>query len=79
MAEKYTHDELVERVKSPGWALVTDEKDKPVTGSLEDVLKASHERRGSGEKPGLIQQIETTIELDMLQIEQLWRYLGLPT
>jgi hypothetical protein len=78
MAEKYTHDELVEQVKSPGWALVTDEKSKPITGSLEDVLKATHERHANGEEPGLIQQIETTIELDMLQIEQLWRYLGLP-
>ena len=78
MAEKLTHDELVEQVKSPGWTLVTDRKDVPVTGSLEQVLKVSHEKHSKGEAPGLIRQIETMIELDMLQIEQLWRYLGLP-
>jgi len=26
----------------------------------------------------LIEEIETSVELDMLQIAQLWRYLGLP-
>jgi len=78
MAEKYTHDELIDKVKTPGWTLVTGQDDKTVKGSLEDVLKVTHERRAKGEAPGLIRQIETEIELDMLQIEQLWRYLGLP-
>lgn len=78
MANKYTDDELVELVKSPGWGLVTEKDDKVASGTLEDVLKANHQRRQSGETPGLIQQLETTIELDMLQIEMLWRYLGLP-
>lgn len=78
MEKKYTHDELVEQIKSPGWAVVTSEKDKAATGSLEDVLKASHEKHVKGEKPGLIQQIETAIELDMIQIELLWNHLGLP-
>jgi hypothetical protein len=78
MEKKYTHDELVARMKSPGWTVVTDTGEHAHSGSLEDTLKASHERRGNGEKPGLIRQIETTIELDMIQIEVLWRYLGLP-
>jgi hypothetical protein len=78
MANKYTDDELVGLVKSPGWGLVTEKDGKAASGTLEDVLKANHQRRQSGERPGLIQQLETTIELDMLQIEMLWRYLGLP-
>jgi hypothetical protein len=78
MADKYSHDELVERVNSPGWALATNEKDPPVTGTLETVLQASHERNGKGKAPGLIREIETSIELDMLQIAALWRHLGLP-
>ena len=77
MPKKYTHDELVEQMKSPGWQHAAG-ADKAGPGTLEDALKASHQRHKSGEHPGLIQQIETTVELDMLQIEKLWRYLGLP-
>jgi hypothetical protein len=79
MAEKYTEDELTARVKTPGWRLVTGRKDdNAVTGRLEQVLGVTHERHKSGQAPGLIQEIETGIELDMIQIELLWRYLGLP-
>jgi hypothetical protein len=79
MAYKYTDDELAERLKSPGWRLVTDRKDdNTVTGRLEHVLGVTHEKHKSGQAPGLIQEIETGIELDMIQIERLWRYLGLP-
>jgi len=80
MPGKYTHDELTKRVKSPGWRLVTGKKDdNTVTGTLEHVLGVTHERRKGGQAPGLIQEIETKIELEMNQIELLWRYLGLPT
>ena len=78
MADKYSHDELVERVKTPGWRLVTDKKDTSVGGTLQHLLHLSHERKQKGEAPGLIEEIETSVELDMLQIAQLWRYLGLP-
>jgi len=73
MAEKYSDDELRSMVKSTGW-----KDDKGASGTLEDVLKASHERRQSGEAPSLIRQLENEVELDLLQIEKLWRYLGLP-
>lgn len=80
MPDKYTHDELTKRVKSPGWRLVTGKKGgNPVTGTLEHVLGVTHERRKGGQAPGLIEEIETKIELEMIQIELLWRYLGLPT
>lgn len=80
MPNKYTHDELAKRVKSPGWRLVTGKRDSnTVTGTLEHVLGVTHERRKGGQAPGLIQEIETKIELEMIQIELLWRYLGLPT
>lgn len=72
MANKYSDDELRSMVKSTGW------KDEHTSGTLEDVLKASHERSQRGEKPSLIRQLENEVELDMLQIEKLWRYLGLP-
>jgi hypothetical protein len=73
MANRYSDDELRNMVKSAGW-----KNEHGASGTLEDVLKASHERHKGGEKPGLIQQIENEVELDMLQVEKLWRYLGLP-
>jgi hypothetical protein len=78
MANKYSFDQLVARLKSPGWRLVTDKKDKPVSGTLEDLVKVAKDQHEKGEHPGLIEEIETTIELDMIQLAELWRHLGLP-
>lgn len=75
MPSPYSDDELARRVKTPGWQLTNGEDGKPVTGTLEEVLKSGHQQRGQAAR---IQELETTIELDMIQIEKLWRYLGLP-
>jgi len=77
MASRYTDEELEKRVTSPGWQI--DSADgAPVSGTLEQVLKDGHARQASGAAPGRIAELETAIELDMIQIEKLWRYLGLP-
>jgi len=78
MATVYTQDDLKGRVKSPGWALVTGKKDQSISDTLEKILRITHHRHKSGQAPGLVREIETNIELDMIQIEQLWQYLGLP-
>jgi hypothetical protein len=79
MANHYQEDDLTRRLASPGWRLKTGQKDdKAVSGTLEHVVRATHERKNSGQAPGLIEEVETTIELDLIQIEKLWRYLGLP-
>jgi hypothetical protein len=77
MASRYTDDELTNRVTSPGWRHVPKDG-VPVTGTLEDALKSGHALHASGGAAGPIEELETTIELDMIQIEKLWRYLGLP-
>lgn len=77
MADKLEHKELVNRLDTPGWRLVADDAD--VSGSLKDVVAATHARRSEGKEPGLIENIEARIELDMLQIQDLWHHLGLPT
>jgi hypothetical protein len=79
MAEKFNHEDLIQQLASPGWRLSGDQPDTTVTGTLSDVLTQSHMRKAEGQRPGAIEQIETAIELDMLQIEMLWRELGLPT
>ena len=77
MTEKPTHDDLVKRLHTPGWRLVTDEDE--TSGTLKDVLEENHARTKREKEPGLIRHIETTLELDAIQIQNLWRYLGLPT
>ena len=77
MADKDYSDEQLKALRSsPGWRLEAGEVRHE--GTLEDVAKIAHERRARGEHPGLIRQIETSIELEMLQLEALWRGLGLP-
>ncbi len=48
-----------------------------LTVTLEHVLKAVHQNRILGQAPGIIEEFETTIELVMIQIEELWQHLGL--
>ena len=78
MTQKPTHDELVKQLHTPGWRVITDD-DEAESGTLKDVLEATHVRQQRKKAPGLIQHIETTLELDALQIQNLWHYLGLPT
>ena len=79
MADQDKNDHLTGWLKSPGWRLVTGKADDHgVTGTLEQVVKATHARKEQGQAPGRIEEIETAIELDLIQIEKLWRYLGLP-
>lgn len=79
MANHYNEDDLTRRLASPGWRLVPEKRnDEAVSGTLEHVVRATHDRKMKGEAPGPIQEIETAIELDLIQIEKLWRYLGLP-
>ena len=78
MTKKPTHDELVKRLHTPGWRLVTEDEDQP-EGTLKDVLETTHERKKRNKAPGLIRHIETMLELDAIQIQNLWHYLGLPT
>jgi hypothetical protein len=78
MAEKPSPDELAGLAKTPGWSLEHGDAPKPATGTLEDVAKLAHTRHSEGKPPGIIRQIETSLELDMLQLEQLWLSLGLP-
>jgi len=78
MTKKPTHDELVKQLHTPGWRLVTEDEDA-TSGTLKDVLETTHARKQSKKEPGLVQNIETTLELDAIQIQNLWHYLGLPT
>ena len=70
---------LIKQLNSPGWNLIEEQSDKRTTGTLSEVLTESHSRKSKGRSQGKIEQIETAIKLDMLQVELLWHQLGLPT
>ena len=78
MADKYTREELTRRLGSPGWKVVTGNETMPVNGTLKEMVEITHERHRSGLASGYIQELETSIEVDMLQIQALWHQLGLP-
>jgi len=63
-------------MKSPGWSLITG-KDETLKGTLEELLHVTHEKHGSGKHPGMLREAATGVQLEILQIERLWRYLGL--
>ena len=77
MTKKYSPDDLKSLANTPGWRLDANGKAER-EGTLEEVAKAAHARRTRGEQPGIIRRIENAVELEMLQLEQLWRDLGLP-
>lgn len=72
-----TEDELRALAKQPGWQLETGEGAKHA-GTLEEMAKIAHEKRARGEHPGILRQIENAVELEMLDLEALWRAIGLP-
>lgn len=73
MAEKPRREDLVEKLNTPGWEAEPGHK-----GTLEKLVRTAHDKRGAGKTPNLIRQIETGIELDAIQIAELWEHLGLP-
>lgn len=79
MTDKPTRDDLTKKLDAPGWQLTGEAPDKSVTGTLGEVLTESHARKSRGRPAGRIADIETAIELELFQIEQLWQHLGLPT
>ncbi len=76
---KPTHQDLIKLLPSQGWSLENGGKppaDKDHT--LEDLVRTAHEYHQKGDQPGLISRMETALELDLIQLQKLWEYLGLP-
>ena len=43
------------------------------------MVEAAHGRHKHGVSVEIIEEIETKIELELIHVEELWRYMGLPT
>lgn len=76
--KKPNRAELVAMLQTKGWDLVTGSETHPIKGTLEELVRKTHDRHKKGEEPGLIKKLEKEFELDLIQLQQLWEHLGLP-
>jgi hypothetical protein len=74
MPNDYSHDILTQKLNSPGWQRRSG--DKSQSGTLEELARSAHADRANN--PGVIKEIETAVELELVQLQKLWEYLGLP-
>jgi hypothetical protein len=75
----YSLDQLKKKLDEPGWRTITGNKTHPHEGTLGELAEAAHARHKNGQAAGYLQEIETKIEIGMIQLEELWRQMGLPT
>ena len=75
---KPSREELIKKLHTPGWNLEAGKSAPIKNRPLEDVVRAAHARHKKGEEPGIIKNLETTLELDLVQLQELWMHLGLP-
>jgi len=76
---KYSQDELKRKLGEKNLWTITGNCDFPVEGTLSEMIETAHGRHKSGHAVGIIEEIKTEIKLDLIQLELLWQYMGLPT
>ena len=75
MASRYSKDELTAQLMKPGWQRTGADGTRK-SGTLKDMATAAHADRAK--HPGVVKEIETAIELELIDLQQLWQHLGLP-
>lgn len=76
----YSLEDLKRKLGEHGWrTTTTGSPAHPVSGTLGEMVEGAHSRRRSGQAVGAVEEIATEIKLDMFQLEELWRHMGLPT
>jgi hypothetical protein len=75
----YLLEDLKRKLAHDGWRTNTGSSAFPVQGTLGEMVEGAHGRRKSGQAVGVIEEVETEIKIGMLQLEELWRHMGLPT
>jgi hypothetical protein len=76
---KTRRDELIGRLPTRGWDLKASKSVPVKNRTLEELVRIEHARRAAGEDAGSISHVETEFELDLIQLQELWMHLGLPT
>ncbi len=76
---EYLLEELKRKLGEKGWRTNTSNDGFLVEGTLSEMVEAAHGRRKKGHAVGIIEEIATEIKLDLIQLELLCQYMGLPT
>ena len=75
---KYDLEQLKQKLGAAGWRAQDEGGGAPLEGTLSDAAKAAHARHIQGQPAGRLHEIETEIEVDLFQLQELWRHMGLP-
>ena len=70
----YSLEQLKQKLGVSGWRMPDEERE----GTLEEMAQAAHARQAEGKPPSHLQEIETEIKIDLFQLQELWRHMGLP-
>ena len=76
---KYSLDQLKKKLGDPGWRTITGSIIHTREGTLGELAEAAHAQHKNGQAAGYLQEIETKVEVNILQLEELWQHMGLPT
>jgi hypothetical protein len=71
----YSNDDLTGKLDQPGWTRTTS-SGQSQSGTLKDMAVSAHADRAK--HPGVVKEIETAVELELIQLQKLWECLGLP-
>ncbi|HJR55145.1 MAG TPA: hypothetical protein VJ798_01090 [Rhizomicrobium sp.] len=72
----YSLEQLKQKLGMSGWRAHLD--DSHQEGTLKELAEAAHARHAEGKPPGHLQEVETEIKVEMMQLQELWRHMGLP-
>ena len=72
----YSFEQLKQKLGASGWRAETG--DAHHEGTLEEVAQAAHARHAEGKEVGHLKEIETEIKVELFQLQELWRHMGLP-
>lgn len=75
----YSLEDLKRKLADDGWHTNTGSSAFPIRGTLGEMVEGAHGRRKGGQAVGVVEEVETEIKIDMFQLEELWRHMGLPT
>lgn len=75
----YSLEDLKRKLADDGWRTNAGSSAFPIRGTLGEVVEGAHGRRKNGQAVGVVEEVETEIKIEMFQLEELWRHMGLPT
>jgi hypothetical protein len=75
----YSIEDLKRKLADDGWRTNTGKSTLPIRGTLGQMVEGAYGRRKSGQAVGIVEEVETEIKIDLIQLEELWQHLGLPT